>query len=109
MLYDTWYIFNNLQCLANGIVYFDELPVIIGSKNEIQSLFQNLLTNSIKFAKKDTPLIIKISALLQNGYWYFRFEDNGIGIEEKELKTIFYIFKRLNNRTQYKYGIGLNN
>jgi light-regulated signal transduction histidine kinase (bacteriophytochrome) len=71
-------------------------------------LFQNLVTNSIKFRKPGIHPEINIDALRENGHWRFSFRDNGIGIENKYLERIFIIFQRLHNRSQYEgSGIGL--
>ena len=94
----------------NGMLIYNKLPTIKASKVEIELLFQNLISNSIKFAKKNVPLKIEIEGYTKKEYWYFKVKDNGIGIDEKEFKNIFYIFKRLNKKSTYKgYGIGLAN
>lgn len=86
----------------------DNLPVVKGYTTELKLLFQNLISNSLKFRKKDRRPSVKISAQEKDGYWQFSFSDNGIGIEEKNLQKIFIIFKRLHTRTQYEgSGIGL--
>jgi len=85
------------------------LPVINNAlPTEIKLLFQNLVTNSIKFRKPDVRPEIKIDAFRESGHWRFSFRDNGIGIENQYLDRIFIIFQRLHNRTQYEgSGIGL--
>lgn len=85
------------------------LPVINGYPIEIKQLFQNLIVNAIKFRKKDTIPVIKISIRKLKNAWEFSFKDNGIGIEEQHLEKIFNIFQRLHNRTEYEgSGIGLS-
>lgn len=85
-----------------------QLPVIKGYPVEIRLLFQNLISNAIKFRKKDQPCIIKISCKKGNGSNHFVVEDNGIGIDEKYKDKIFIIFQRLHNSRQYEgTGIGL--
>lgn len=75
---------------------------------ELKSLFQNLVSNSIKFRKPGVTPVINIEALQTNGCWQFSVQDNGIGIEEKYLEKIFVIFQRLHNRSMYDgSGIGL--
>jgi PAS domain S-box-containing protein len=84
------------------------LPTIEAYPIELRSLFQNLISNALKFNKKDTHPIIKISAIPQGKDWRFEVEDNGIGIEEKHISKLFVIFKRLHNRNDYDgTGIGL--
>jgi len=86
----------------------DELPVIEAYPTELKLLFQNLVSNSIKFRKPGVAPVVEIGAFRQNGHWTFHFRDNGIGIERQYLEKIFVIFQRLHNRTSYEgSGIGL--
>ena len=68
---------------AGADIKYDPLPVINGYATELKQLFQNLITNAIKFRKKETSPEINISVQKNEGYWQFAFKDNGIGIEEK--------------------------
>jgi two-component system, sensor histidine kinase len=84
------------------------LPVLHAYPTELKLLFQNLITNSIKFRRKEEAPEVNIAATRENGHWKFSFRDNGIGIENKFLDRIFIIFQRLHNRSQYEgSGIGL--
>src|SRR5581483_6196015 len=75
---------------------------------ELKLLFQNLISNSIKFQKAGVPPIIQITAQKENSYWHFMFTDNGIGIDRQYQHRIFIIFQRLHNRSEYEgSGIGL--
>jgi signal transduction histidine kinase len=85
-----------------------ELPVIRAYPTELKLLFQNLITNAIKFRRQDAPLVVKIHPSRENGQWTFQVEDNGIGIEESFHQRIFVIFQRLHTRSEYEgSGIGL--
>jgi len=75
---------------------------------ELRLLFQNLLSNALKYISKDKVPEIRVSAYPEGEYWIFSFLDNGIGISEEDQKTIFTIFNRV--RTTEKYegtGVGL--
>lgn len=75
---------------------------------ELKSLFQNLVSNSIKFRKPGITPVLHIDAKSINGYWLFSVKDNGIGIEDQYLERIFVIFQRLHTRSTYDgSGIGL--
>lgn len=75
---------------------------------EIHQLFQNLISNAIKFRKKDVDPVIEISSSSYNGHWKFAVSDNGIGIADEHKDRIFKIFQRLHNRKEFKgTGIGL--
>lgn len=97
------------QIQANhATVTFDSLPNFIGYKSYIAQLFQNLISNGIKFAQADRAPKIKISAEELEDKIKFSVSDNGIGIDETNHQLIFNMFKRVNSRENYKgYGIGL--
>jgi light-regulated signal transduction histidine kinase (bacteriophytochrome) len=85
------------------------LPIIEGYSVELAHFFQHLITNAIKFRKKEIPLTINIAAKLTDNKWFFSVEDNGIGIENSNKEKIFIIFKRLHDREEYPgIGIGLS-
>jgi signal transduction histidine kinase len=75
----------------------------------MKQLFQNLITNAIKFRKKETRPLIQITSRRVDGGYEFKVEDNGIGIPEEHNERIFEIFQRLHTRTEYEgSGIGLS-
>lgn len=93
---------------SKAIIKVDELPVISAFPTELKLLFQNLLTNAIKFKKPGVSPIVGISAHQENGHWKFAVRDNGIGIDPGHQDRIFIIFQRLHNRSDYEgSGIGL--
>jgi PAS domain S-box-containing protein len=84
------------------------LPTIMGFETELRVLFQNLISNAIKFRKEEVTPVIEVSAEHKEEYWEFMVKDNGIGIEERYQEKIFVIFQRLNPRANYEgSGIGL--
>ncbi len=86
----------------------DKLPSLKVYPLEIKLLFQNLIANAIKFNENGSQIKVSISARpIENG-WQFEVKDNGIGIEEKDLDKIFFMFHRIHGRTAYEgTGIGL--
>lgn len=92
-------------------ITFDKLPTIMGDADQLQRVFQNLISNAIRFRKCEEPPKISISAnknIYDNEY-VFSVKDNGIGIEEQYSERIFTIFQRLHTRNVYKgTGIGLS-
>jgi len=95
---------------SNADLIFNELPTVYGSAIDLRLLFQNLVSNGIKFknplAEKPRVIIHSESVL---GYWKFYVTDNGIGIEEKYYEKIFLLFQRLKNEDKFKgHGIGLS-
>ena len=93
---------------ANAIIKIEKLPVIKGYTLELHALFQNLISNALKFRKVGQASVIKISAEKENGKWLFMISDNGMGIEDKDIDRIFVMFKRLHNKSDIAgTGIGL--
>lgn len=103
----------NLEPLINSeraIIKTTNLPVIFGNKAEILQLFQNLISNAIKYKKPKTLPIITISVNILSKEHVFEFSDNGIGFEENYNNIIFSPFKKLHSNSEYEgTGIGLAN
>ncbi len=85
---------------------FDKLPVVRGDDSQFVQLFQNLLSNSIKYRGPDAP-VIHISAESSGENWVIAVRDNGIGIDPQYFTKIFGLFKRLHGREYPGTGIGL--
>lgn len=99
----------------------NKLPVIEAIPIQMNQLFFNLMSNSLKFAKVDVPLLIQIRVndlpaervaeykSLNKALHYIaiEFSDNGIGFDQQYNEKIFNIFQRLNNRSYAGSGIGL--
>lgn len=84
------------------------LPTLPAYKTELRLLFQNLISNAIKFRKPEVNPKIKIEATKEGGFWQFALSDNGIGIDDQFREKVFMIFQRLHPRTEYEgTGIGL--
>lgn len=85
------------------------LPEIMGYETELRQLFQNLISNAIKYVKAGTAPRIEVSALNEDGKWKFRVSDRGLGIAPVYYEKIFQIFQRLHTRDEYEgNGIGLS-
>ena len=90
----------------------------MGYESQLRQLFQNIISNSIRYAKKDVPVKIGISASIVTGeaktgdenkkFNLLVFSDNGIGFDNKYSEKIFDIFQRLHGKSEYEgTGIGL--
>jgi len=83
------------------------LPTVEGDPSLLAALFQNVISNALKF-RSDAPPRVEISAAQPDGEWSFRVTDNGIGIEEAYAERVFVIFQRLHAKELYPgTGIGL--
>lgn len=92
----------------SATIEYQNLPTITFYKSPLLQIFQNLLSNALKYSKKDVPAAITIGCQSKNGQWVFNVTDNGIGIEKESFEKIFIIFKRLHGRGEYEgTGIGL--
>jgi PAS domain S-box-containing protein len=89
-------------------VTVDKMPVIKGNKIEMKQLFQNLLSNALKFKKEIVTPQIHIYCEDKYTVMQFSVADNGIGIEEEYLNKLFLLFQRLHQENEYPgTGIGL--
>ena len=88
-------------------VTHDPLPRVMADPVQLGQLFQNLLTNAMKFHGANPPHV-HIAAREAGSMWELSFRDNGIGIAEEHAERIFVIFQRLHTKTEYPgTGIGL--
>ena len=95
-------ITENSAIITNG-----DLPVVQVDPMQVVQLFQNLISNAVKFHGDKLPLI-HVSAVESEHEWLFSVEDNGIGIDHEYKDKLFIIFKRLHTRMEYPgTGIGL--
>lgn len=101
-----------------AVLACDPLPVLVGDALQLRQLFQNLLTNALKFVESGVTPHIQITHHIAEGrqlpvgltglYHAIRIADNGIGFDKKYKDRIFEAFQRLQNRSQYEgTGIGL--
>lgn len=87
----------------------DHLPFISGDESQMRQLFQNIISNSLKFQKPNTPPEIIVTATPSGHFVKISIQDNGIGFDEKYLDRIFTIFQRLHDRSEYEgTGVGLS-
>ncbi len=84
----------------------DKLPVI-RAKPELEHVFQNLISNAIKYVRPGVTPEVHVSAIQQGGAWTFSVRDNGVGIEPEYYQGVFEIFKRLHGNDFPGSGIGL--
>jgi signal transduction histidine kinase len=91
---------------SGALITHDPLPCVPGSE-QLESVFQNLISNAIKYGRPGVAPEIHLSARKDADAWVFSFADNGIGIEPEYVDRIFEIFHRLHGNTIQGNGIGL--
>jgi light-regulated signal transduction histidine kinase (bacteriophytochrome) len=99
-----------------AVITVGELPIVKGDPIQLRQLFQNLLSNSLKYSKEEIPPYVSIKATivdkelngLTTSYSEIEVTDNGIGFEQQHVERIFKVFQRLHGRSEYPgTGIGL--
>jgi PAS domain S-box-containing protein len=108
-------VFSKLQIQileTKGVMEAGDLPVLNADRGQMAQLFQNLISNALKFHRDDEAPRVRIySRFVENGKYMsgsyeICVEDNGIGFEEKYLNLIFMPFECLHGREKYK-GLGM--
>jgi light-regulated signal transduction histidine kinase (bacteriophytochrome) len=90
------------------IIDYEDLPVINAPKSAIRQVFQNLVSNGVKYQEAGKVARINISGRETSNHYQFSVQDNGIGINPQYFEQIFIVFKRLNKKAQYSgTGLGL--
>ncbi len=97
---------------GNAEVTYDPLPTVRADAVQLTQLFQNLISNAIKFRKEDELPQVHIAAIPigagEASEWRFSVRDNGIGIDAKQADRVFIMFQRLHTAEEYEgSGIGL--
>ena len=102
-------VLNNLQMSireTGAVIHREPLPTITGDEMQLLQLWQNLLSNALKFSPEQP--VIHIGARREGAAWLFWVQDNGIGLDETYSDRIFVIFQRLHTPEEYPgTGIGL--
>ncbi len=94
---------------TNGIVCAEGLPTLEADPIQMHQLFQNLISNALKFHKKEqTPKIELVAKPVKEDSWDINVSDNGIGLDAEQKEKIFQPFVRLHGRSAFAgSGIGL--
>jgi signal transduction histidine kinase len=91
---------------SNADVEIGTMPAITGDRVGLAQVFQNLISNALKY-RSDGPVKIRVGAVADENTWIFSVEDNGIGIHPDHHGKIFEPFKRLHGREYPGTGVGL--
>lgn len=89
-------------------INYEALPILQSCAAPLRQVFQNLISNSLKYSSPDIAPIINISCSNSATSWIFEIKDNGIGINPEYYDKIFIIFQRLHSKEEYSgTGMGL--
>ncbi len=98
---------STLESIPKSRIDWDELPTIKANQTEMVQLFQNLLSNALKYRSNQPPAVFVHNKSTAD-YWLIGVRDNGIGIDKLYFDKIFIIFQRLHTDKKYQgTGIGL--
>lgn len=104
-------VIENLQAKIDetgAVIEIDELPTVNGDDSQLLQLFQNLVSNGIKYMPRDRIPNIRIKLNRKDKFWIICVQDNGIGIAPEYTESIFQVFKRLHTSDEYEgSGMGL--
>ena len=93
---------------VDGRITMNALPMVMGSPVELRMLFQNLISNGLKFRRGNVDPSIEVSAIEKRTHIEFCIKDNGIGIDTADFEKIFLIFQRLHAIEEFEgTGLGL--
>lgn len=92
---------------TGAVITASSLPVVRGDTAQMAHVFQNVLSNALKYRKKDVTTQIDISAERFRDEWVISMMDNGIGFEQQYAERIFGLFKRLHKGEYAGTGLGL--
>ena len=102
-------LFSQQICESNAKITYTNLPTIKSHKAPLRQLFQNLISNSIKYKRDNVDPIIEIEYTLEGDHYLFKLSDNGIGIPAEYKETVFQLFHRLHPKNEYSgTGLGLS-
>ncbi len=92
---------------SGGRIRWPKMPQVKCQKIPLQQLFNNLISNSIKYRKKDESPEISISYEKSPNKWFFSVADNGKGIDSEYHSVIFNIFRKVDDQSASDTGMGL--
>ncbi|MFA5786720.1 MAG: ATP-binding protein [Actinomycetota bacterium] len=96
----------NLIAESGAIVTYDPLPTVLADSSQLTQLFQNLVTNAVKFHGERSP-VVHVGVEPTAGSWRLSVRDNGIGMDPAYTESVFEAFRRLNPRDYPGTGVGL--
>jgi light-regulated signal transduction histidine kinase (bacteriophytochrome) len=92
----------------SAVLNIQPLPTITADARMMRQLFENIISNALKYSRTLPSPVIDISCQQIDGFYEFSFRDNGIGFDDQYLPQMFTLFQRLHDRKDYEgTGLGL--
>lgn len=99
---------STISSYGSKVDYIESGLILNADRNKLKRVVQNIIQNALKFSKNESHPLVKIGALSDNQQVVISIEDNGIGMNEEVVKTIFQPFNRLYSREYEGTGLGLS-
>jgi signal transduction histidine kinase len=93
---------------SGAVLRYSDMPEVLMNKSRLRQVFQNLLSNSIKYQRPGVHPEIEIRGEARAGECFFSVSDNGIGIDSRYSEQVFVAFKRLHGKEYPGSGVGLS-
>ncbi|WGK64861.1 sensor histidine kinase [Croceiramulus getboli] len=91
-----------------AVIEVKSLPTVMGYPTQLRMVFQNLISNALKFSKPDESPVITVTAAEKEKDYIFAIADRGIGISKEDQERVFEVFQRLHRKSEFEgNGIGL--
>lgn len=105
---DIWQQYRLLPAHKKVDFQMTDLPVVRADRLMLRQVFENLISNALKFSGQAAQPQVRVSALEKPGAWQFQVSDNGVGFAPEQQTALFKLFKTVHPRDQFPgTGIGL--
>jgi len=89
-------------------IHVDVLPPVRGDRTLLRQVWENLISNAVKYSSKADPAIIRVTGWIEGAYAIYRVQDNGAGFNMKYYDKLFGVFQRLHHADEFPgTGVGL--
>src|SRR5262249_10192567 len=89
-------------------IVYGSLPAVMANEGHLTQVFQNLLSNALKYRRPETEPVIEVASSIEKGEAVFSVKDNGIGFDPEHAEMIFGLFHRLHGAKYSGSGLGLS-
>lgn len=99
---------NKLNFASKNILFnLDKIPTVFGDEAMLRQVWQNLISNALKYSSRKDDITLTITFKINNGHVLYSVKDNGSGFDEKYIDKLFGVFQRLHDSEFEGTGVGL--